>query len=139
MRARSEIWIEILAGVALGEWNDHIIDFISQPGYSEAWFNDKDKVAPLIAVPLRKFWMEDLTEAFRAESKFALKYTLNHDEHLHPRTRENGSLADAVLASAQHLEYKPKDSYLLCLWMWKALFPNEDWHNWTIHENSAFF
>lgn len=120
--------LEVLAGEAVGEWQEHIQKFITQPGYKLEWFDDKSRVLPLITNPLRRAWQEDWNEQDRHEIKLALQYTLNHDEHIIPRLRENGSVADDVFASAQDIGYRPEDSYLLCLWMWEALFPNEDWH-----------
>lgn len=116
------------AAYAVGEWHDHIDEFISQPGYTLEWFDDKSRVMPLITEPLRKAWIEELSEEGRIGIKLALQYALNHDEHINPRTRENGSVVDDVFASAQDIGYRPDDAYLLCLWMWEALFPKEDWH-----------
>lgn len=120
--------IETPAYFAIYEGHPHIVEFVSQPEYTIDWFDDKNKVLPLITKPLRKAWHEVLVEEGRIGIKLALQYALNHDEHIYPRTGKNGSVVDAVFAAAQDIGYLPEDPYYLCLWMWEALFPDEDWH-----------
>lgn len=67
-------------------------------------------------------------ESFRQEIRDALVFVLNHDEHLNPRTRENGSVAEEISASAQDIDYAPEDAYQAFLWIWEALHGSEDWH-----------
>lgn len=129
-------WITGLTDIAIGERHPHMRGFHEQKGYDyRTWTSDKSRMLPLIAPPLREAWQERWNEHERREAKRALQYVLNHDEHIQPRTRENGSVCDDIFAAAQDLVYVPPDSYNLCLWMWEALFGDEDWHaditSWT--------
>ena len=130
----------------LGDWEDHVFDFMNRPNYRLDDFDDRDQVKKLIASPLLAHW-EEISSSKKNNLKIELQYVLNEGEHTsYASNKRNKSLRCKEGCYAQNISSSCQntmvayDGYALFEWMWQILFPAEDWHTdisqWIVNKDS---